>query len=163
MSAAASGAPPAPLACPACGALLRDGAVVCRRCGTITPLEQALQAGRHKVRRAVQGTAGRIGRIRPSRITLLWIAALLPLVMAPPLIAALYAVVALALRRQDFSPREIRHLAAIIVIAALNLWLSYEALGLLLQWAGGGLESLMDALPMWLHRPPAGASPLRLI
>jgi hypothetical protein len=93
----------------------------------------------------------------------LWIAALLPFLMAPALGAVVYALVTIATSSRTLSASELSQFVAIVVVATFNVWLSYELLGVLAGWLGDWGQHLLQGLPTWLPKHLTGTPRLQTI
>jgi hypothetical protein len=104
--------------CPTCGAEL-GGRSVCARCGTLAGLELSLANLRVRAREFIDARLNALPRnFRPHH--LLWVCAVMPIFIVPPLVGLIYAV------------RELRHrpdkgaigLELLALIAVTNIILS---------------------------------------
>lgn len=69
--------------CPSCGAALNNGAITCSSCGGLVVVESILG----KLKTEVRYQSGQINGHLKNRTTLLWVLALCPIVILPPVLA----------------------------------------------------------------------------
>jgi predicted RNA-binding Zn-ribbon protein involved in translation (DUF1610 family) len=143
---------PNPRICPSCGAPLNADALVCPSCGGVTAIEIASE-------RLLQHMAGEARRLIPylrNRAALVWILALIPILIVPPIIAILvmYGSADDDLRNFD------RTLAA--TVAVLNVIVSFifwHRLGHFTLGFGPGLWFFLKSLGVG-HAPIATPTPI---
>lgn len=129
-----SGSPvPPPVVCRSCGSPFHVDARVCPRCGAIPLVDHAVD----RLRGAFYGLGARAAHAFSGSHGFLWIMALTPLVLAPPL-----TVIWLCLRKAGMSVRDERTASLLMIVAGLNVVVSL----ILLKWAGG---AIMDQIA-WL-------------
>lgn len=135
---AAFGAP-----CPACRLPVRAGRAVCASCGCLIPLEAAAGRVRRSVRILTAAASRRVLSARSG--TLIWILALVPVLVGPPLAAALLAVM-----RHRKAPRTEPFPTWLLVVAGANIVLSLAMWSVLsveiLQQIQAGWQGLRDLL-----------------
>ncbi|KMO12171.1 hypothetical protein [Methylobacterium platani] len=135
---AAFGAP-----CPACRLPVRAGRLVCTSCGCLIPVEAAAGRFRRSVRILAAVAAGRLLALRGE--ALVWIMALVPLLVGPPLAAA-----ALAVMRHRRDARAGPFPTWLLVVAGANIVLSLAMWSVLsveiLQQIQAGWQGLRDLL-----------------
>ncbi|WP_132255478.1 hypothetical protein [Methylobacterium segetis] len=145
---------------------MNDRALTCAQCGGVPAIEEARAA----IRARLIGTAGPIramtSRWRPSRITILWLLALVPVLIGPPLIALLL-IGGMVVRRPQGQPRILAsHLGLIALLAVANLavsvWLDMQISAIIVDH----VIVAKHALEAWLHElltirivPGGGHSP----
>lgn len=111
--------------CPSCEAAIPARAMVCPRCGGVPEVEAARLAATGFFDRLFGRLSGRraAGQRRAiPRLVLVWILACVPVLIGPPIIAAVLA--AAALRRGDVSSSERGAIYAVFAVCLLNLAVS---------------------------------------
>ncbi len=143
---------PRPRICPSCGAPLSADALVCPLCGGVTAIEIASE----RLRYHLASEARRVSMHLRNRAALVWVLALIPILIVPPIVAifVIYRSADDDLRNFD------RTLAA--TVAVLNVivsvmfwhWLGHFTLGF-----GPGLWFFLKSLGVG-HAPIAAPTPI---
>ena len=139
--------PPRPRVCPSCGAAINLDGMVCPSCGGVVAIEIASR----RLRDHIAGQTGRARANLRDPATLIWVLALIPILIAPPLIALF-----LIYRAGRDKPRTF-DFALAATVALLNVVLSilfWRRLGLAALDFGPGLWFFFNSLGVH-HAPPA--------
>jgi hypothetical protein len=134
-----------PVRCPVCSTIYDDERTVCPSCGSIVPLEVFW-------RRSVRFVRNLFGKSpRPRAATVLWLLALSPILIVPPLIAIGLALGPSGRTKSSF------HRLAIVTISILNILLSVTILVLARHQLVGLALSGWHALTQhrWTEPPPS--------
>jgi hypothetical protein len=140
--------------CPTCGAVVGKGPI-CQHCGTLVALELQFAKIRTEARNRFSQRLARL----PKRIELhhlVWLCALMPIFVLPPVFSFFYAVI---MMRRDRNSADapawdwLAILSAVNVVISLALWVKFhfagtEMLAALLQY----LKSLTE-MPLWWRMP----------
>ena len=152
----AASAPPSPVTCPSCGGPVGRNRTVCGQCGALMPIEAAIQRASARTESGVRDLRRRLWARRPGHHAVLLIMALMPLVVGPAVLAALYAGWRLLgapgrAKSEPFAGFG-RGLLAVLVLALANIGLSlwfWDSFGAL------ALERLNDLLELLTAAPDA--------
>jgi len=147
---------PAPLRaavrpCPSCGAALNAGAITCSSCGGLVVVESILGRLKGELRYQIVQINDRLRK----RELLLWVLALCPLVILPPVLAVL-----LSFRRPKrtddlVSPEPASPDVLIVIVAVCNIILSV----LVWRWIGDTAVSMGLSIGMFLKSIGIGHPP----
>ena len=128
--------------CPSCGAALNGGAITCNSCGGVVVIDSVVGRLKSELKYQVGLTSERL----KNRQTLLWVLALCPLVILPPVLA-----VFLSFQRpkmaSDQSPPEARSPDVLIIIVSVcNIILSI----MFWRWIGDTALSMGLSIGLFL-------------
>lgn len=111
-------------ACPSCAAQMQANSLICPRCGGFPEVERARHAATDLINRGFGRFRGGVRSRRISRSVLLWVLALTPLLIGPPLIALVLVAVIARRERASLTPGQTLNLAAVVLASLANLGLS---------------------------------------
>lgn len=144
--------------CPTCGTTL-NGRSICPRCGTLVGAELAVANATAKAKSLIDRQVGKLGSLGPAHF--LWIAAVIPVVIAPPLVS--FAVSIISMRRPERAVNSVNY-EWIAIISTVNLILSAlilykfhfsptELHGFLVGVVRGLVDRIVPILPGQVPRP----------
>ena len=150
--------------CPTCGSGVNERAV-CSHCGTLVTAELEIARIRNEGSKFLHRQLDRLPkRIEPHH--LIWVCALMPLIVLPPVFSLMYAI--FMMRKGDKSLQS-SNLDWLAILSALNiffsivLWAKFHFAGIELFTAlFQSIKSFADALLSWLtfERPTAKVIPI---
>lgn len=144
--------------CPTCGTAL-EGRSICPRCGTLVGAELAIA---HAAGRVKSMVGSRVARLRPTgSAQFLWVAAVIPIVLAPPLVSLAISIA--SMRRSAPTAAPAANYEWIAIISLLNIILSGIVLYKFHFAPAEVLAYALDLLRSWLgkvgHIIPGHAPP----
>lgn len=137
--------------CPSCRVGLSAKDVVCPRCGGLPDLDSARLAAMNFIDTQIARFFGTVATRRPTftRVGVLWALAVVPVLMGPPMLAFVLAI--LTLRDPASSSSERRHVVAILGVCVVNFavtaWIDVALAGEAVR----GLIFVKHAMEDWLR------------
>lgn len=104
--------------CPTCGTAM-NGRSICPRCGTLVGAELAVANVKAKAKSLLDTQIGKLGAFGPAHF--LWIAAFIPVVIAPPLVS--FAISIVSMRRREHAAGSVNY-EWIAIVSVINLVIS---------------------------------------
>jgi hypothetical protein len=131
--------------CPSCGSPLSRGAITCSYCGGVIAVESILGRLKAEARNQIE----RVSQHLRNRDTLIWTLALCPILILPPVLAAVMSFRSLRASTAEAGPVPARFDALVLITALCNIvlsimfwrWLSEISMSSGL-WIGWFLKSL---------------------
>ncbi len=149
-----SGGPRAPAACPSCDSPFDAELSICPHCGALVPVETAVNEAVLRARRLFDRVWAGLPKSGLTRVNVLWLLALFPMVVVPAVFAAAGAGLLLGRTtlRHRLKPDEPAQLHLILAVALINLAVSlylWDAFGdFALDRARALLDAWFDHLPL---------------
>ena len=132
--------------CPTCGTAM-EGRSICPRCGTLVGAELAIAHAAGRVKSMLDHQVARLRPTGPAQF--LWVAAVIPVVLAPPLVSLAISVASMRRPQRAADPVNYEWIAIVsvlnIILSAIVLYKFHFAPAEVLAYA-------LDLLRSWLGK-----------